>query len=205
VFFQLWGVPFVLVGLYLIVGRFFADAKLRSKTHYGLTNQRIIIVSGLFSRTTKSLQLRTLSDVSLDESNGSFGTITFGPAAPWWVGAAGWPSSRRQLSPSFDSISRLRSSNCPTVRPYGVTGGGHPSEIWSHRPTRACDDGCYGSCLSRNKVGSWPHHILFPHQTRSLILNQTIATDQKMISICEWGSSVPGQQLTFVMGLEHSA
>jgi hypothetical protein len=105
VFFQLWGVPFVLIGLYLIASRFFADAKLRSKTYYGLTTERIVIVSGLFARTTKSLQLRTLSDVSLVESNGGFGTITFGPVAPWWVGTAGWPSSRRQLSPSFDSIS----------------------------------------------------------------------------------------------------
>ncbi len=107
-FFRLWGVPFVLVGLYLIAGRFFADAKLRSKTHYGLTTERIVIVSGLFSRTTKSLQLRTLSDVSLAEFNGGVGTITFGPAAPWWAGSGGWPGSRRQLSPTFDSISDAR-------------------------------------------------------------------------------------------------
>jgi len=108
VFFQLWGVPFVLVGLYLIVGRFFADKRLRSKTYYGLTTERIIIVSGLFSRTTKSLQLRTLSDVSLDESDGGLGTITFGPVAPFWAGTAGWPNSRRHLSPSFESISAAR-------------------------------------------------------------------------------------------------
>jgi hypothetical protein len=108
VFFRLWGVPFVLIGLYLIVGRFFADAKLRSKTYYGLTSERIVIVSGLFSPTTKSLQLRTLSDVSLTESNGGLGTITFGPVAPWWAGTGGWPSSRRQLSPTFDSISGAR-------------------------------------------------------------------------------------------------
>ncbi len=108
VFFRLWGVPFVLVGIYLIVGRFFADAKLRSRTYYGLTTERIVIVSGFFSRTTKSLQLRTLSDVSLAESNGGLGTITFGTAAPWWAGTGGWPGSRQQLSPSFESISAAR-------------------------------------------------------------------------------------------------
>ena len=106
--FRLWGVPFVLVGLYLIVGRFFADAKLRSKTYYGLTTERIVIVSGLFSRSTKSLQLRTLSDVSLAESRGGLGTITFGPVAPWWASGSGWPGAQRQMSPVFDSISAAR-------------------------------------------------------------------------------------------------
>ena len=108
VFFRLWGIPFVLVGLYLIVGRFFADARLRSRTYYGLTTERIVIVSGLFSRTTKSLQLRTLSDVSLAESSGGVGTITFGAVGPWWAGSGGWPGSQRQVSPAFDSISSAR-------------------------------------------------------------------------------------------------
>jgi Bacterial PH domain len=108
VFFRLWGIPFVLVGLYLIVGRFFADARLRSRTYYGLTTERIVIVSGLFSRTTKSLQLRTLSEVSLAESRGGVGTITFGAVAPWWAGGGGWPGSQRQVSPAFDSISSAR-------------------------------------------------------------------------------------------------
>jgi hypothetical protein len=108
VFLRLWGAPFVLVGLYLIIGRFFLDARLRSKTYYGLTTERIVIVSGLFSRTTKSLQLRTLSDVSLAESSGGLGTITFGAVAPWWAGTTGWPGSQRQLSPTFDSILAAR-------------------------------------------------------------------------------------------------
>ena len=106
--FRLWGVPFVLIGLYLIVGRFFADAKLRSKTYYGLTTERIVIVSGLFSRSTKSLQLRTLSDVSLAESGRGLGTITFGPVAHWWAGGSGWPGAQRQMSPAFDSIPAAR-------------------------------------------------------------------------------------------------
>ncbi len=80
VIFPLFGLPFVLVGLYLIFGRFIIDAKTRERTYYGLTNERIIIVSGLFSRQTKSLQLRTLTDVSLTERVDGSGTITFGPA-----------------------------------------------------------------------------------------------------------------------------
>jgi hypothetical protein len=92
-FFTLWGIPFVLVGLYFIFGRFLVDAKQRERTFYGVTNQRIVIVSGITSRKVKSLNLRTLSDVSLTEKHDRSGTITFGPANPmyaWWGGTA-WP------------------------------------------------------------------------------------------------------------------
>jgi Bacterial PH domain len=108
VLFRLWGIPFVLAGLYLIIGRFFVDARLRSKTFYGLTTERIIIVSGLISRTTKSLQLRTLSDVSLSESASDLGTISFGPQGPWWAAGGGWPGVQRQASPAFEAIPSAR-------------------------------------------------------------------------------------------------
>jgi hypothetical protein len=45
-FMSIWGVPFMLMGLYLIVGRFFVDARIRAKMYYGLTNRRAIIISG---------------------------------------------------------------------------------------------------------------------------------------------------------------
>lgn len=109
-FFALWGIPFVLVGLYLIFGRFLVDAKTRAKTAYGLTDRRIIIVSGLFSRSVKSLQLRTVSDITLDEKSDGTGTITFGPSHPMarWVGGAAWPGASSYFGPAFDMISRAR-------------------------------------------------------------------------------------------------
>lgn len=76
--FPLFGIPFVIVGLYMIFGRFIYDAKKRSKTFYGLTDQRAIIVSGIFSKSVKSLNLKTMSDVSLTEKSSGNGTITFG-------------------------------------------------------------------------------------------------------------------------------
>ena len=103
-FFRLWGVPFVLVGLYLIIGRFFVEANLRSKTYYGLTNERVIIISGMLSRNVKSLQLRSLSDVSLSEGAGGIGTVTFGPTAPAWTTGGAWPGASKTMSPAFDSI-----------------------------------------------------------------------------------------------------
>jgi hypothetical protein len=78
-FFKLWGIPFVLVGLYIAVGRFFLDAKKRASTIYGITHDRVIIKSGIFSRDVKSLNIRTLSDISINQKADNSGTITFGP------------------------------------------------------------------------------------------------------------------------------
>ncbi len=78
IIFPLYGIPFVLIGLYLIFGRFIYDSKKRAKTFYGLTDQRAIIISGLFSKGVKSLNLKTMSDVSLSEKSDGHGTITFG-------------------------------------------------------------------------------------------------------------------------------
>ena len=108
-FFKLWGVPFVLIGLYIVFGRFIADAKTRSRTFYGVTTDRIIIVSGLFSRQTKSLQLRTLSDISLAERADGSGTITFGPQYPFAQRfASGWPGSSQYAAPAFEMIEHAK-------------------------------------------------------------------------------------------------
>ncbi|MGD0898102.1 MAG: hypothetical protein ABR915_09730 [Thermoguttaceae bacterium] len=45
-FFVAWGIPFVVVGLYLVLGRFWVDARQRAHTFYGLTDSRIIVVEG---------------------------------------------------------------------------------------------------------------------------------------------------------------
>ena len=104
-FFVIWGIPFVLIGLYFVFGRFLVDAKTRGCTFYAVTDQRIIIVSGLFSRQTKSMQLRTLSDVTLTERRDGSGTITFGPQSPMAYRApAGWPGASRYAAPAFDMI-----------------------------------------------------------------------------------------------------
>ena len=76
--FKLWGIPFVVVGLYFMVGRFFVDARLREKTIYGLTSSRVIITSGLFRETIQSLALRSLSDYSLSERPDGSGSIVLG-------------------------------------------------------------------------------------------------------------------------------
>src|SRR5690349_16574111 len=46
--FRLWGIPFLMVGAYLVVGRFFLDAWTRRHTVYGLTSQRVIVFVDVF-------------------------------------------------------------------------------------------------------------------------------------------------------------
>ena len=105
-FFALWGIPFVLIGVYITIGRFFVDAYIRSKTSYGVTNERVLIIAGLFSRTIKTLPLQTLGELVLEQHRDGSGTISFGsgiPFASWYRGFA-WPGMDQRLPPAFERI-----------------------------------------------------------------------------------------------------
>ena len=104
-FFRLWGIPFVLVGFYLVAGRFFFESYQRGKTFYGLTSDRVIIVSGMSTRIVKSLNLRTLTDISVTERSDRSGTITFGQtgAIHSLLGNSSWPGAGQGV-PCFDLI-----------------------------------------------------------------------------------------------------
>lgn len=105
-FMSVWGIPFVLAGLYLIVGRFLVDAAIRARTLYGLTNRRAIIISGLFSRTINSLPLRTLTDISLRVRSDHRGTILLGRPLPYssWSSGMRWPGGSQYSTPAFEMI-----------------------------------------------------------------------------------------------------
>lgn len=105
-FMALWGIPFILMGVYIVVGRFFVDAALRARTYYALTSQRVVILSGLWSQQLKSLWLRSLPEIVLREGNG-LGSIDFGSNS--WTGGqffrgTSWPGMSRYQPPSFDLI-----------------------------------------------------------------------------------------------------
>jgi len=78
IFFKLWGIPFVLVGLYIIFGRFIFEKKEREKTFYAVTDSRILIKSGLFNTKLTSLSLQKLPELSITKKENGFGTIEFG-------------------------------------------------------------------------------------------------------------------------------
>lgn len=78
-FFRVVGTVFLAVGLYNLIGRFFVDAWRRRRTFYGVTSDRVVVATG---PRTRSRQLDTLSDLSLDKRSDGSGTIDFGQLEP---------------------------------------------------------------------------------------------------------------------------
>ena len=110
-FFALWGVPFVVMGVYITVGRFLVDAWRRSRTVYAVTNERVLILSGGFRRTVTSLRLATIPSISLKEARSGVGTISFGGGSPLgnMFGGMEGPGAERHLGPRFDLVPKARS------------------------------------------------------------------------------------------------
>lgn len=108
--FMLWGIPFVLIGIHLIFGRFFVDSRQRANTYYGITNKRIIIISGLFRQSINSIDLDTLTNLSLTEKPNGSGTIQLGPSNPWTgaFGDSSWPGIGQYRTPSLVLIENAR-------------------------------------------------------------------------------------------------
>ncbi len=78
IIFALFGTPFILVGVYLLIGRYFYDALSRKKTVYGLTSTRIIKKSGIFKTHYSSVFLDSLPSLSYTERSDGSGDISFG-------------------------------------------------------------------------------------------------------------------------------
>lgn len=108
VIFPLWGVPFILAGLYVTVGRFFHDAWIRSRISYALTDRRALILRG---DQLTVVDLGRLSTVQL-KGSGARGTIVLGPEqdvmTAWRGGWGVWlPSSGS--APRFIGIENAKS------------------------------------------------------------------------------------------------
>jgi hypothetical protein len=79
-FFSLWGLPFLAVGLYLIIGRFFHDAAIRAATLYGVTDRRLLILRTRWGRGLRSQEIGSVAALDMQEYAGGRGTLTFEPA-----------------------------------------------------------------------------------------------------------------------------
>lgn len=97
-FFMLWGIPFVAIGLYLIVGRFFVDAWVRARTSYAVTNRRVLILRTAPTLKFTAYSIDRLPELSLEERADGRGTVRFQPQIPVWNNRS-WSS----WAPSLDS------------------------------------------------------------------------------------------------------
>ena len=73
--FPLFGVPFVLVGLWLVAGHWFFDAYKRKYARYALTNKRAIIARAHFKRRMESYPISEHSPIHL--ISGKLDTVNF--------------------------------------------------------------------------------------------------------------------------------
>jgi hypothetical protein len=79
-FFSLFGLPFLAVGAYMTVGRFYHDRYLRRHTVYALTDRRAFIASSAFGkRTLRDKQITAMTRI--DYTQGTEATLAFDPSA----------------------------------------------------------------------------------------------------------------------------
>ena len=101
--FPLIYLPFALVALYLLVGRFVLDIERRSTTDYAVTRDRILIVSHGFRKAVTSLPLATLADITLSTTASGAGSIVFGRDGFSWMNDPAF-GTRGQAAPRFELI-----------------------------------------------------------------------------------------------------
>jgi hypothetical protein len=78
IFFLFWGIPFVVVGQYLIWGRFIVKRRDRRRTFYAVTNQRVLVLKG---RSLQSVFLNQLPSVNQSARADGSGSLEFGPGS----------------------------------------------------------------------------------------------------------------------------
>lgn len=103
-FFTLIGALFVLVGTYILFGRFIHDAWRRHGVLYGLTDARILIIG---RSELKSIDLASCGEMRLIRHGDDRGTITIGPEASIFAASKGigvWTGT--PSIPTFESIAR---------------------------------------------------------------------------------------------------
>lgn len=96
IFMAFWGVPFVLVGLYMVFGRFFTDAWVRANTVYGLTGERALLLRRAFGETLLSSPLEAETRVKR-HADGT-GTLEFGSSFPFFGRGRGFGAWSPSLS-----------------------------------------------------------------------------------------------------------
>lgn len=86
---MVWGIPFVLIGQYLIWGRFFYTAWKKRRTHYGVTDYRVIVIQNGWRRQMASAYIDSLPTLVKERTSGGIGTLRFAEGGSVWSGHGG--------------------------------------------------------------------------------------------------------------------
>lgn len=78
VIFPLFGIPFVLMGLYLIFGRFIFKAWKKRRTYYAVTDRRVISLIRVFGDHFMEADVKSISSISRRMRSSGVGSIAFG-------------------------------------------------------------------------------------------------------------------------------
>ena len=81
-FFVVLCIPFVLIGLYFLIGRHWLDILYRKHSYYSITNKRAILVSGFFHYSFKSFGHEEKIDMKIRKGRSDSGSIFFGQPKP---------------------------------------------------------------------------------------------------------------------------
>jgi len=88
-FFPLFGIPFLLAGWYLTIGRFRVRDAQRRRMVYALTDRRVLAIERGSDDAVRSVFLQGLPGVGERIGRDGVGTLSFEPIPPMWVMYAG--------------------------------------------------------------------------------------------------------------------
>ena len=88
VFALIWGLPFLAVGFYIVIGRFLVAAARRRGTRYALTNKRAFIACRFWGQSLREMRITPTTPLALKP--GARGSVTFGEVSGVLKGMGGW-------------------------------------------------------------------------------------------------------------------
>jgi hypothetical protein len=108
--FSLIGLPFVVFGLFMTVGRFLVDMHIRRRMLYLVTDRRVLILRNEGTSTSKSIDVWRLPVLELQELSDGSGTLRFGESGGMFAagGFAMWAPTF-DPTPQFLRIDNVRS------------------------------------------------------------------------------------------------
>ena len=77
-FFKLWGVPFVLLGLYMIFGRFFFKVWKKKRIFYAVTDKRVIVLTQTRGKQVQAQFINQIPVMNKSVKSNEIGTLSFG-------------------------------------------------------------------------------------------------------------------------------